>query len=175
MTSTATPSAYNLWDFALAVYRCDGVPPACLHLQDQCNVDVPLLLAAGFAACTARQFDRAAYGTLHHLAGEWQQQIVTALRVIRRHLKTGPRPAPTTATESLRDKIKSAELAAEKIQIDLMQDAIDRLASTAGPATRDQLFSVLTMVVAAGHEQPLSAADNQSIALIADSMIAVRA
>jgi len=29
--------------------------------------------------------------------------------------------------------------------------------------------------VAAGHEQPLSAADNQSIALIADSMIAVRA
>jgi uncharacterized protein (TIGR02444 family) len=175
MTPSTAPSSDQLWDFALAVYRCDGVPPACLHLQDQCNVDVPLLLAAGFAACTARQFDRAAYGTLHHRAGAWQQQIVTALRVIRRQLKTGPRPAPTIATESLRDKIKSAELAAEKIQIDLMQDAIDRLASTDGPAGRDQLLSVLTMVVAAGHEQPLSAADNQSIALIADSMIAVRA
>ncbi|MEK9760867.1 MAG: hypothetical protein VW472_07475, partial [Candidatus Puniceispirillum sp.] len=75
----------------------------------------------------------------------------------------------------LRDKIKSAELAAEKIQIDLMQDAIDGLAGTAGPATRDQLLSVLTMVVAADHEQPLSVADNQSIALITDSMIAVRA
>ena len=175
MTPTATPSPYNLWDFAVAVYRCDGVPPACLHLQDQCAVDVPLLLAAGFAACTARRFDRAAYDTLHHRAGAWQQQIVTTLRVIRRQLKTGPRPAPTIATESLRDKIKSAELAAEKIQIDLMQDAIDGLASTDGPAGRDQLLSVLTMVVAAGHEQPLSAADNQSITLIADSMIAVRA
>jgi uncharacterized protein (TIGR02444 family) len=175
MTPSTAPSSDQLWDFALAVYRCDGVPPACLHLQDQCNVDVPLLLAAGFAACTARQFDRAAYGTLHHRAGAWQQQIVTALRVIRRQLKTGPHPAPTTATESLRDKIKSAELAAEKIQIDLMQNAIDGLASTDGPAGRDQLLSVLTMVVAAGHEQPLSVADNQSIALIADSMIAVRA
>ncbi len=175
MTPSAAPSSDQLWDFALAVYRCDGVPPACLHLQDQCAVDVPLLLAAGFAACTARRFDRAAYDALHHLADDWQQQIVSALRVIRRQLKTGPHPAPTIATESLRDKIKSAELAAEKIQIDLMQDAIDGLASTDGPAGRDQLLSVLTMVVAAGHEQPLSAADNQSIALIADSMIAVRA
>ncbi|NBW05515.1 MAG: TIGR02444 family protein [Alphaproteobacteria bacterium] len=175
MTPSTAPSSDQLWDFALAVYRCDGVPPACLHLQDQCAVDVPLLLAAGFAACTARRFDRAAYDALHYLADDWQQQIVSALRVIRRRLKTGPQPAPTITTESLRDKIKSAELAAEKIQIDVMQNAIDGLAGTAGPATRDQLLSVLTMVVAVGNEQPLSVADNQSIALIADSMIAVRA
>jgi uncharacterized protein (TIGR02444 family) len=175
MTPSTAPSSDQLWDFALAVYRCDGVPPACLHLQDQCAVDVPLLLAAGFAACTARRFDRDAYDVLHYLADDWQQQIVSALRVIRRRLKTGPQPAPTITTESLRDKIKSAELAAEKIQIDVMQNAIDGLAGTAEPATRDQLLSVLTMVVAAGHEQPLSVADNQSIALITDSMIAVRA
>ena len=129
-------------------------------------MDVPLLLAAGFAACTARQFDRVAYDALQDLAGNWQQQIVTALRIIRRHLKTGPHPAPNTATESLRDKIKSAELAAEKIQIDLMHEA--------RPATRDQLLSVLTMVVSAHREQELNAAENQSIALIADSMIAVQ-
>ena len=95
-----TPSAPDhLWDFAVTVYRCDGVPSACLHLQDQCAVDVPLLLAAGFAACTARQFDRVAYDALQDLAGNWQQQIVTALRIIRRHLKTGPHPAPNTATD----------------------------------------------------------------------------
>ena len=171
-----TPSAPDhLWDFAVAVYRCDGVPPACLHLQDQCAVDVPLLLAAGFAACTARRFDRVAYNALQDLAGNWQQQIVTALRVLRRHLKTGPHPAPNIVTESLRDKIKSAELVAEKIQIDLMQEAISGLASATRPATRHQLLSVLTMVVTAHHEQDLNAAENQSIALIADSMIAVQA
>ena len=99
MTLDTPSSPDHLWDFALAVYRCDGVPPACLHLQDQCAVDVPLLLAAGFAACTARQFDRVAYDALQDLAGNWQQQIVTALRIIRRHLKTGPHPAPNTATD----------------------------------------------------------------------------
>ena len=56
-----------------------------------------------------------------------------------------------------------------------MQEAISGLASATRPATRDQLLSVLTMVVSAHHEQDLNAAENQSIALIADSMIAVQA
>ena len=39
----------NLWSFALTIYQRDAVASACLDLQVQSHIDVPLILCAGFA------------------------------------------------------------------------------------------------------------------------------
>jgi hypothetical protein len=54
---------------------------------------------------------------------------VQSLRRIRTQLKTGPQPAPNLVTEDLRDKIKAAELTAEKIQLEMMQAWVSQLAA----------------------------------------------
>ena len=52
-----------------------------------------------------------------------------SLRRIRTQLKTGPQPAPNAVTEDLRNKIKAAELTAEKIQLEMMQAWVSQLAT----------------------------------------------
>ena len=52
-----------------------------------------------------------------------------SLRRIRTQLKTGPQPAPNAVTEDLRNKVKAAELTAEKIQLEMMQEWVSQLAA----------------------------------------------
>jgi len=51
----------------------------------------------------------------------WRDAVVRPLRAVRRQLKSGPPPAPDTATESLRAQVKAAELEAERVQQSLLQ------------------------------------------------------
>jgi uncharacterized protein (TIGR02444 family) len=161
----------SLWDFAVATYRCDGVAPACLDLQDICGVDVPLFLCAGFAVVQGKRFDKVALNELQQIAEPWQRDIVAALRAIRRQLKSGPHPAPNASSDSLRASVKAAELAAEKIQLDAMQSAATGLPKSNGSVTLDNVISALTLVVAtsAGGEVPVP--QTAQIAMIARSML----
>ncbi|MGB1900251.1 MAG: TIGR02444 family protein, partial [Candidatus Puniceispirillaceae bacterium] len=111
----------KLWSFALTVYQRDSVAPACLDLQEQCQIDVPLMLCAVFACLQGKAISDEDLTQLQDLAGPWQSDIVQSLRHIRTQLKTGPKPAPNAVTEDLRNKVKAAELAAEKIQLEMMQ------------------------------------------------------
>jgi hypothetical protein len=54
---------------------------------------------------------------------------VQSLRRIRTQLKTGPQPAPSAVTEDLRNRVKAAELTAEKIQLEMMQAWVSQLAA----------------------------------------------
>ena len=111
----------NLWSFALTIYQRDAVAPACLDLQEQCQIDVPLMLCAVFACLQGKAISDEDLTQLHNLVGPWQSDIVQSLRRIRTQLKTGPQPAPNAVTEDLRNKVKAAELTAEKIQLEMMQ------------------------------------------------------
>ena len=117
----------KLWSFALTVYQRDAVAPACLDLQEQCQIDVPLMLCAVFACLQGKAISDEDLTQLHNLAGPWQSDIVQSLRHIRTRLKTGPKPAPNAVTEDLRNKVKAAELAAEKIQLEMMQTWVSQL------------------------------------------------
>ena len=46
----------NLWSFALTIYQRDAVAPACLDLQEQCQIDVPLMLCAVFACLQGKAY-----------------------------------------------------------------------------------------------------------------------
>lgn len=115
------------WAFALRFYNRPSVADACLMLQDCAGVDVNVLLMALHAACDrgvalsisdVRDMDEAVLA--------WRTEVVQALRAVRRRMKAGPEPAPSEATEALRDQIKAAELGAEQIQQAVLACWLDR-------------------------------------------------
>jgi hypothetical protein len=69
-----------------------------------------------------------------------------------------------TTTEAFRTEIKSMELGAERIQIDLMQDLVTELPMQKAACNIEQLASVLTMVVE--HYSDAAAGDPTSLKLV---------
>lgn len=133
------------WSFAVAVYREKGVPEACLLLQNQCGVDISLLMFILFCA-VERGFicNRRCIANLNGIVAPWRNKVVSPLRVLRQRLKSGPPPAPGRVTTSLRNAIKSAELSAEKIQMAVLAKRLPaRVASQPDP----ELHSIVDTVI----------------------------
>jgi uncharacterized protein (TIGR02444 family) len=141
-----------LESFALAVYGRDGVPAACLALQDGLGVDVNVVLFAAFVGAVRGEVltesDVAAAGAR---VGGWHRDVVVALRTVRRRLKGYPAPASgVTATAELRSKLQGLEIDAELIELrELNELAVERSRSSAagGPADR----AAAAMVAVTGH------------------------
>ena len=125
------------WAFSLAVYGREGMPRACLQLQDALELDVNVLLLALFFAGTrngAITVDTIAAADAE--IATWRTEVVVALRRLRILLKDGPPGAPRPATDELRTGIKNAELSAEQIeQAWLAGWFADRLGEGRPPAT----------------------------------------
>src|SRR5271155_2481158 len=113
------------WAFALAVYARPGVAEACLTLQNEVGVDVLLLLMATFAAVKHRiLLTPGEINALDEVCRPWREQIVWRLRTVRTELKTGPQPAPNNQTEQFRSQVKAIELAAEKLENQLLAECL---------------------------------------------------
>lgn len=123
MVRRADPDA-RLPQFAVAVYRADGVSAACLTLQDRYDVDVNLVLCAAYLGAVHRHVpsddERAA---LRGAVTAWHTEIVRPLRAVRRRLKTGPPPAPGGAAAQLRSRIQRDEIEAEVVELGVL-DAV---------------------------------------------------
>ncbi|MEX1667850.1 TIGR02444 family protein [Zhongshania guokunii] len=109
---------YSLWDYALAVYSQPAIQAQCLHLQDRYDLDVNLLLAAGYWACAQRCWSNAQVDELVAESADLRENYVLPLRALRVKA-AGPK------RKFLYQALKNAELAAERLQI----DAIARLLS----------------------------------------------
>ena len=107
----------DIWPFVLRLYGKPGVPAACLDLQDRFGVDVPLLMFACWLAQRGTVLDADMATQAREFIAPWHHEIVRALRAVRQHLKTGPAPAPSGATEMLRDGVKKVELESEKLEL----------------------------------------------------------
>lgn len=101
----------NLTDYALAAWRTDGVEAACLALQDQWRVSVPLLLCCAWLQSRGRGLAPGSLATSAEAALAWEAATVGPLRTLRRSLKAQLRERPELAP--LRNQIKAAEQAAE--------------------------------------------------------------
>jgi uncharacterized protein (TIGR02444 family) len=129
------------WAFAVALYARPGVAEACLGLQNEAGVDVMLLLVATFAAVKHRLvLTPDEIRAMDEACRLWREQIVWRLRTIRIALKTGPRPAPNSATE--------LELAAEKLENQLLVECLPLRPPQNEIVTTEQLRAVLEGVVA---------------------------
>lgn len=108
---TQTPS---LWDFSLAYYARPGIAETCVNLQDEQGINVNLLLwCLWLGERGLRLRSDEVQAAQQHIA-PWDVQYVTPLRQLRRRLKAdcGTEDAGINA---VRDKIKQAELAAERV------------------------------------------------------------
>jgi uncharacterized protein (TIGR02444 family) len=136
------------WAFALQIYAQPGVADACLRLQDEAGVDVMMFLMIVFAAVRYRVLlTPAEIRELDEVCRPWREQIVQPLRALRTQLKTGPLPAPSSATEPFRSTIKAAELAAERLQNQLLAERLPLRAPERDTVIPEDLRSVLRSVV----------------------------
>lgn len=164
--------AADSWAFLLRIYAEAGVADACLLLQAKADVDVTFLLVAAFAAAQRGiPLAPADISDMNELCRPWREHIVRPLRGVRVMLKSGPPPAPQM-TEALRAQIKTSELAAERLQNDLLAGWLQRRAPAAAHDNAPKhvhrvLGDVVAVFGAVGHDLEETAAAIDTIATAA--------
>ena len=114
----------SFWDFSVRTYRTDGVPDACLSLQNDYGADVNMLLYCCWIAVHSGEFDAALFASAGEFSDNWAEHVVVPLRSARTWMKhTGctAGEVPTDECMTLRDEIKSVEFAAEKLQQEVLE------------------------------------------------------
>lgn len=134
-----------LWQFAEVIYGHAEVSKACLFLQDECGVDVNVLLFALWIGAQRKTLvDVRAIRQVDAVVRQWRQEIVEPLRAIRRRMKTGPSPAPDVATEGLRSRLKDVEIELERIELAVLEGIdLKHLPQTADAPIAQNALSVV--------------------------------
>jgi uncharacterized protein (TIGR02444 family) len=104
------------WRFSLNFYRQSGVAEACIALQDDCGVDVNLLLFLFFLAVDGQLLSADAVKQLDDKVRDWRNLTIIPIRDTRRKLKDAATLVAPGKLEAFRSKVKAIELDAERLQ-----------------------------------------------------------
>jgi uncharacterized protein (TIGR02444 family) len=104
------------WRFSLHFYRQTGVSDACIALQDNCGVDVNLLLFLFWLASDGRLLSPDEVKKLDEKVRSWRELTIIPIRETRRKLKGAATLLDPGKQEAFRNKVKAVELDAEKLQ-----------------------------------------------------------
>jgi uncharacterized protein (TIGR02444 family) len=121
-----------LRQFALAVHDVEGVPAACVLLQDRFDLDVNVLLLGAFVGVRGKILAAEDVAAARAVVDAWHNEVVRPLRAVRRRLKSGPAPAPDARTASLRRHVARSELDAELVELDELGRWADELEAPNG-------------------------------------------
>ena len=113
---THTPTDTPFWRFSLNFYRQAGVAEACIALQDECGVDVNLMLFLLWLAASGWQLSVENIKELDEAVRGWRDLTIIPIRETRRKLKGAPTLVEAGRQEAFRTKIKAIELEAERLQ-----------------------------------------------------------
>ena len=102
------------WDFSLTRYALDEVPPACLALQDEFDLDVNVLLYGAWVAVMDQCLTVDHLEQMEVIIEPWRRRVVRPLRALRRQWRDYP------GESGIRSDIKALELKAERQQQDMM-------------------------------------------------------
>ena len=108
----------RLWDWALEAYARQPVAEACLHLQDAHGQNVPYLLWAAWMAEEGRSADLKGAAKVMR---QWDAEVGSPLRGVRRALKSPRPPVDDAAKEALRDAVKVVELHGERVLMESLE------------------------------------------------------
>jgi uncharacterized protein (TIGR02444 family) len=117
MTNTESKNQITpFWRFSLNYYKQAGVSEACIALQDDCGVDVNLLLFLFWLASERQMLSADEVGKLDASIQSWRELTIIPIRDTRRKLKGAKTFVDPAKQEALRDKVKAVELGAEQLQ-----------------------------------------------------------
>jgi uncharacterized protein (TIGR02444 family) len=116
MAESSSNSDSPFWRFSLTFYRQAGVGDACIALQDDCGVDVNLMLFLLWLAACGRQLSPENVKELDESVRTWRDLTIIPIREVRRELKAAPTLVDAGKQEAFRTRIKAVELEAERLQ-----------------------------------------------------------
>jgi uncharacterized protein (TIGR02444 family) len=116
MAETPDNQGSLFWRFSLRTYRAPGVADACIALQDECGVDVNVLLFFLWLAADRKRVPAHNARAVCEQAALWHDDVVAPLRTLRRKLKGGSTLVEPNTAELFRTRIKAVELEAERLQ-----------------------------------------------------------
>lgn len=120
----------DLWAFALDFYGRPGIAEACLALQDHEGLNVNLLLWCCFLARRGHALTPESAGAASDRVAPWNRRVTAPLRAVRRAVKNAAEPGASVLYQLL----KQTELEAERVELALLQEIADQLASAPAPA-----------------------------------------
>lgn len=105
----------EFWIFSLRLYSQPGVAAKCLALQESCSLDVNVLLFCAWLGWSRRALlSPLEIQEIEAVVAEWHEGVVKPLRSVRQFLKNAG------GAQELRGQVKAIELAAEKMEQDLL-------------------------------------------------------
>lgn len=117
----------SFWDFSVRTYRTDNVHEACLALQDERDVDVNMLLFCFWFGVTRGRQEAKSFQNTFNFSETWATRVVRPLRHVRTWMKLDGCHGPYMPTDScmeFREKVKSVEFTAEKMQEDILESIV---------------------------------------------------
>ena len=127
MEHTIEPTGNPFWDFSLQFYGQKGVSDLLLWFQDECQVDVNLMLYCCWVGLSQTPVLTARDMTvLRQLVDRWQLEIIQPLRSLRKRLKTEVYSTLAVEVAGLRVSIQQAELEAERLQQNMLYSSAPR-------------------------------------------------
>ena len=138
-TSAKENLSRKLWAYCSRVYEYPGVESECLWLQDECNLDVVLLLAAGFCSQYRLAWNRLIFTELRAESADLRRDFILPIRNMRRRAKS-------IATPAVYESLKSAELALERWQIDHIGQRLEELRELDGEMAEDMEGALMVCV-----------------------------
>jgi uncharacterized protein (TIGR02444 family) len=169
MTDEATTAETPFWRFSLKFYRQSGVSEACIELQDRFGVDVNLLLFLVWLASDDRQLSAEEVRMLDDNVRDWRNLTIVPIRDVRRRLKGTETLVDPGVQEAFRNKVKTVELEAERLQ----QEALFAFARS-GPLGAEALRPVAALANIAAYESVLGVSfPKSSIAALANAFAVV--
>jgi uncharacterized protein (TIGR02444 family) len=130
-------SEFEFWRFSLELYGRPGVAAACLGLQDKGRADVNLLFFLLYLADRGRLLDPGDVARIDAAVRVWREDVVCALRELRRRMKSGVTGFEPLAVERLRERVKALELTAEKLEQQMLEQSFPPLSTGTECRSRD--------------------------------------
>jgi uncharacterized protein (TIGR02444 family) len=149
----------ELWEFVCAVYGRPGVADALIALQDGHGVDVNVILFAGWLGrMRGIRLRNGDVAELRARSKVWNESVVQGLRGLRRLLKTTLPGVDAGAQEMLRNGIKANELAAERVELEMLQSFSGGFAFAAAPGSDAGAENMATALASYLGEDPAAEA-----------------
>ncbi len=116
---------HPFWDYALSVYKGDGVSAACIALQDKHEIDVNYLLLSLWTAHDGRPpLTPAEFDALFQVTDGWNREIVCEIRALRARVSSGYGAVGERRRAAVRNAALTLEIDCEHVEMLAMADVL---------------------------------------------------